>query len=103
MAEPEPVSEGSQSPYKKTINKILDALRPTTTTPPADQLPKGVTSEQYADMKNLTELLDVITGISKSEVRSYAEELKPRPNTKESPAEAELVKKIYSMPLPTRK
>jgi len=58
-------AEGQQSKseeLKKDIGNILEALRPLTPTPSTDQLPKGVNANQWADMKNLTDLLDIIRG-----------------------------------------
>jgi len=46
---------------RQKLEKTLEALRPHTPTPPPDKLPTGVTPEKWADMKNLTDLLDIIT------------------------------------------
>lgn len=49
-----------QNNLKKNIGKTLEALRRLTPTPPPEQLPKSVSADQWADMKNLTDLLDLV-------------------------------------------
>lgn len=61
----EPVIGQTTSTGKKDSEdalKALDALDAVTPPPSSDQLPTGVTAEQYTKMKNATDLLDILSG-----------------------------------------
>lgn len=61
----EPVIGQTKSTGKKDSEdalKALDALDAVTPPPSSDQLPTGVTAEQYTKMKNATDLLDILSG-----------------------------------------
>lgn len=80
----EPGGEGQQPEteadrLKTDISKTLEALRPLTPTPPADQLPKGVNADQWADMKNLTDLLDIVRPPQKSDAAIKPPSVAPTP------------------------
>ena len=71
-SEPQTETTGEASDLQKT----LENLRPLTEVPPPDQLPKGVSAETFADLKNLTDLMDIV----KAPINST-----PTPSTTKSP------------------